>query len=925
MASSNPSVSQKRKQASDTSIFSSNTKRPAKRLKLSNARNILTQRSDKALNNGDLDVSAFVKAREFEIKAMHANMGASKSSLSTRAFQQLPINLRRRTASHNVKKVPKRLRARAAKEPTRVKMKDDNTPTVTSRRRKPTPHQRLRLEKAKHLQKLGLLTKKRREDYKKRKPSETDLGKVTSNGPRVPGIKKNTLRKPPRPPAKFRKRQIHKSWLPTHLFHAKRAHMTPPKEPLWRFAVPLTPTDKCYRATHRVTTSQGCIAWDMSYMATIGVDGTELSICGLLRSVGVDEKLLSGKRGAKWRSGTRWSETWIRERDKEKSWIAKVGLLWCLDADVPGSENNAKNYLDGGQPKRATGAVVQPERAVMEIQSSKQRRKAPRRKLWLRVHPSAFFQTWNEILKVSMMQRPMVTVEDLRFELGSVEIVGPESTQALIGVLHPVANTASPINNTTGTVSDDEWEDFETPAQIWRQLVAVTNPASLPANAILGFNISDPRLHHPPRTVQPLSVNNKGDTLLECISSWAPDRAQSSHDIFDRAKRLAASRQLPSQKAINRRKSEASPGSYPTSLPKDPQIPVLAMASRTTTANGQGSWIVLLPWDCVLPVWYSLMHYPLSSGGNPRFGGLQEKRQIAFEQAVPWFPADCPGTKAGFEWEIVEREKRRQEWEKRPKGKRIAWESVNLGNNRKGEIGRGWACDWEHLFQEPPPTSTSIENDTTAQESTEVPQPTTFGGVDAGTSSHQDPRPSMHHIINTHPNPSQVVNTSLSPVHIVLIGTGHPTYAARIYRLPTTDSNLRAKWLSLAHPSKSSHGPRPSIRKLDFSTKMAPHERSQNLAATLLAPGGVNARGDTTLPKAGDPSYPCVPDEIDLIGFVTTGNYHLGEGRYEAVGNVAVAKVVGDNVRGAKSDERNLCIVRESGQGLGRLARWRFI
>lgn len=95
----------------------SGSHRTPKRAKTSAARTILAQASDQALNqNGDLDVAAFVKAREFEIKAMEASMGSSKKSLSTRAFQQVPKDLRRRTASHNVKRVPKRLRARAAKE-----------------------------------------------------------------------------------------------------------------------------------------------------------------------------------------------------------------------------------------------------------------------------------------------------------------------------------------------------------------------------------------------------------------------------------------------------------------------------------------------------------------------------------------------------------------------------------------------------------------------------------------------------------------------------------------------------------------------------------------------------------------------------------------------------------------------------------------
>ena len=109
-----PASAQKRK--STISDPCSNT-RSAKRVKLLEARKILAERPDKALNvNGELNVAAFVKAREFEIQAMGKNMSESKKVLSTRAFQQVPKDMRRRTASHNVKRVPKRLRARAARE-----------------------------------------------------------------------------------------------------------------------------------------------------------------------------------------------------------------------------------------------------------------------------------------------------------------------------------------------------------------------------------------------------------------------------------------------------------------------------------------------------------------------------------------------------------------------------------------------------------------------------------------------------------------------------------------------------------------------------------------------------------------------------------------------------------------------------------------
>ena len=112
-----PPTSTKRKQPPSSPNQKSETQRAIKRVKISTARTILAQSTDKALSqNGELDVSAFVMAREYEIKAMEASMGFSKKSAATRAFQQVPRDLRRRAASHNAKRVPKRLRNRAQKE-----------------------------------------------------------------------------------------------------------------------------------------------------------------------------------------------------------------------------------------------------------------------------------------------------------------------------------------------------------------------------------------------------------------------------------------------------------------------------------------------------------------------------------------------------------------------------------------------------------------------------------------------------------------------------------------------------------------------------------------------------------------------------------------------------------------------------------------
>ncbi|KAL8948513.1 MAG: hypothetical protein Q9222_005303 [Ikaeria aurantiellina] len=905
-----------------------------KRAKLEQARSILTQTPGKALNqNGELDVAAFVKAREFEIRAMETSMGESKNALSSRAFQQVPNSLRRRTASHNVKKVPKRLRNRAARE-----MKEDNTPAAKSQRQKATTRMHLRLDTAKELQKLHARQKKKEASTSsEHQPDQKDVDKSAILSMPVPHLKKNTLSKPEKPPSKFRKRQKNKSWLPTHIYHAKRAHMTEPKHPLWRFAIPLSPTEKSFRKTHRAGSLRGCVAWDTSYTSTIGLEGVEASLLGLFRGLGIHEDALSGKNKSKWRRGTRFWHGWVRERDNEKRWIANVGIVWCIQS----------------------GPVEATQDPALEHNKNK-------RRCILRVHPSAFLQLWAEILKVAKMQRPPVMVEDLRFEIGSIKLTGPGSTEALVAALKPIIEIAEGLTKDVVT-------------KTWASLGSVTNPSSLPTNATLGFNIQDPRLNYPPRTIDQPQRESPDDELLQTLALWPPDSTETPSMIFDRTSRLTASRLLPSQKAINRRKGDAPPGEYPSSAPDDPKIPILLVASRSPTHGNQGSWTLLLPWKCVLPVWYYIMHYPLSTGGNPRFGGLDETRQIAFEQGIPWFPGDFPGTQAGWDWELMERAKRKADWEKRPKGKRVAWDSLDLGNGKKGEIGEGWACDWECFFD----LARASDADTTSDAVTKSPaakagekSKASKATSDSSEAAREvDPSLPVRHIplpysatLLTSLNPSAVPAHALTTIQLNLLSRGHLITCARIYRFPSSDLQLRTQWLALAssvthlrnQDSKNGNLRSNANQRRQVLSSLPRNEshplRTQQTALSLLSPLEFTDGKDGPI-QPGNPGYPCIPDKEDLIGFVTTGNFDMGQGRGSGIGCISIEKVrvnqrsaapaaADEIVRGesrTNQDEEDrrrieelekkpgkkllqkLCIVRNAGESVGRLARWELV
>jgi ribonuclease P/MRP protein subunit POP1 len=560
-------------------------------------------------------------------------------------------------------------------------MKEDNTPTVTARRRIPSAKQRLRLENAKRLKALNQHSKtvrQKKKEAKNKAAAKDPEGHISIS--HLPKIRKNNLSEPPTATSKFKKRQVHKTWLPTHLWHTKRAHMSKPSEPLWRMAIPISPTEKSYRPSHRASGGRGCIAWDTSYMSTIGCQGVEASLEGMLKAVGFHGEGWSGAKYQRWKKGTRFAEGWIFERDNKKEAVTPVAVIWCPHQSTIENNIEAPTAGDGpGQDKEAASAdnlsKTIPQKQI----------RPPNFHLIVRVHPSAFHQIWLLVLKTAKIQRPQVMVEDLRFDIGSIEITGPGSTEALLGVLKPVD-------------SDDSSESI--PGNIWRSLAGLTNPASLPSNCLLAFDICDPRLNHPPKQVEIPKDTESINALTEIMVSWPPDNNVTPGGIFSHKVRYVASKSLPSQKTINRRKALTPPGRPSTAKATDPRIPVLLLASRPPTGStaAQGTWIVLLPWKCVDAVWRSLLYYPLSSGGTPRFGGLDQKRQICFEHGEAFFPIDAAATEAGQAWEQTESAKRFDDWTRRPTSRRVVWETIELGNGRKGEHGRGWTCDWTYLL-----------------------------------------------------------------------------------------------------------------------------------------------------------------------------------------------------------------------------------
>ncbi|GAA97132.1 uncharacterized protein L969DRAFT_94124 [Mixia osmundae IAM 14324] len=206
--------------------------RDAKRAFLQNARKIQVQQPSRqgALDNNvsksseaalptSIDVERFLQSRAFEIGSWENAMRTSKNAVVQRAFQSLPRHLRRRAASHNARRLPARLRAKARSE-----IVKDKSKSHTIRKLRGFPFQKRR--------KLVFI-------------SRSDM---------------------------LAKRQKNGKWLETHVWHAKRMKMVE----RWGYKLAEKPTEKCFRAAYRATFSdQGCTVHDSSYFTHVSLQGSQ--------------------------------------------------------------------------------------------------------------------------------------------------------------------------------------------------------------------------------------------------------------------------------------------------------------------------------------------------------------------------------------------------------------------------------------------------------------------------------------------------------------------------------------------------------------------------------------------------------------------------------------------------------------------------
>ncbi|CAK9436291.1 uncharacterized protein LODBEIA_P08490 [Lodderomyces beijingensis] len=609
----------------------------SKKTRLYNSRTIKVQNSDPAFDKQDtkLQVPDFIQARKYEIDAFEQSQLKSKSALSTRCFQSLPRVMRRRAASHNVKRMPKRLRNKAIRE-----MNGAVPPAKRKSRGR-------RLYKWMQTQRILKAASKLRQDryevdpavksanvramFKKLAkgiPDDDDFqGKMCRRIENTTGAVDRTGvgKLHPAPPAaslKFRHRQREFVWLPTHVWHAKRFKMSK----VSGFQIPLTPTQKCFKLMSRQNRYRA-VCFDTSYYGTLTIECGSLSSATFLMSV-LSE--LTGK--------SKFPKLVLEGR---KSFVGM--LRW-----TPSVSSSDKGKGEGEQ-QFAPGVVY------MNIQENY---------ALIRVPVSVYVDLFRHLQ--SVVERAnngdgdsndkRVQLSDCRNSIGSITLSGPSSLRCLSRVFHFKDTLTQELKST------------------WASLASLRDNSIIPVGTTLSFKIYDPRLWNRPSKFPIRNNNDVFDTIISMNSNPPVDKESATSLVKCDLRKKSLVDQL-SVKDLGKIKS------HNTAFEKvsHSEIPIILVKTDCQV------WTVMLPWYWVQPLWLQLVKIP-----DLKPGGMKQHHQFQFEQMKPTFPHDFPWSRAGWIYNNVAGDVAQTKDSSKPKSQ----VSLQTSEDQFSQVFCAYRADW---------------------------------------------------------------------------------------------------------------------------------------------------------------------------------------------------------------------------------------
>lgn len=763
--------------------YKTDTKLNQRKNKLYNSRQIRTSNNDPAFKDGVLQVPEFLKARQFEIQELEKLQLRSKYSSSTRIFQSLPRVLRRRAASHNVKRVPRRMRLRALRE-MKLNQEANTGPGKPDRKSKvlgkdlyhlKMDKKYLRIVARLNLAKFGVdpskselnLRQKMKILTAKIKEIETQkLEKVLSTStPEQSKLIKariylnnslgsydnsalDTLLPKPRGGPKYHKRQKNFVWLPTHIWHTKRAHLIK----RWGFQIPLKPTQKCFKSTHRKSISEGALIMDTSYYGTLILQSSEQEDLDTLILKVTNNTFKGSKKLLE-------KFVYIESQDKTNKVVGKAQLF-----------------------------------AYSHDHESK---------IMIRLHPSIYEEFFTYLQNI---KSDKVTLVDCRYAIGSIDLVGPMSLLSLSQVLDP-----STMENDTNLAIGEKL----------KALSSLQDLNLMSVGTVVSLFVNDPRLTTKPVKVNPNKYKEDPLDLIVDLSHNGGVNPESIDSILSFDGRFESYKNQPTVKMLSLRRAKLLPGlNKLTKAKDDPSIPVLIFKKDPL------SYSVLLPWYWILPFWVQL-----NKISHLSIGGLKQFQQINFENSQLTYPNDYPFLIKGYIENFVNGNEGYQKWKSIQPGKRFNYSKLDLNNNDdifgKGEVGFPFSCDWNFLrllrlginkITNDQDSKFEVSNWSPNFQRKLVNLNDVYEFIKDLKSLQEEKLLHgdllLESPVELYSHASDETKLAIAPISFTLVSRGHPKDNARIYKIPESELS---KWLDTESSRKLNN-------KKDFSmSPQCPH------------------------------------------------------------------------------------------------------
>ncbi|KAL4402597.1 tRNA 5'-leader removal protein [Malassezia pachydermatis] len=563
------------------------------------------------------DVDEIVAARKAEILALHRAMKQARSATNTRAWQLLPRHLRRRAASHNVLRLPRRLRAKA-----RAELRASNTDAKT------------------------------RSAMRKRDPERTLRGYIRR-----------------RAALQARAARPGRRWLETHLWHAKRFRMTGDKgkgisdggEGRWGFCLAETPHQKSERTLWRKTSY--ALVHDHSYTSIVRITATAHRVSDATSRLQLFLYLAGIEKGWQpdWTTGAQRCDTVLLDRPRrgEKKTrtrattpflaaIAPVQVWWTPH--------------DQRHPRRDVHVFVHPA-AVVDVKQALAH--ALDALPLASAHTWPIAQRWTKHVNIQAQvlesapppslaagmlhsdqhtraPRTLLEMQDVPRHAGwnVFEVLGDRAAHILGGVLHVAPQAQA--------------HQAEMLRRVLYQDAAHALPSAwLPPGTALSCDIIDPRLTYPPK-------NTTCGTSVPMEAPWVRD----ARPVYADA-RFCSYTSLPrcTQAAIDQRRAQhrTEPASYDT-------CPILLFQRTWSAAPGSAplhGYTLLVPRGWGAAVWRSLVHTGAHVVGQAQW------RALHLHLGHPLFPDDWIGHAASLAAQDQAATRLHAHWAARPPAKRV--------------------------------------------------------------------------------------------------------------------------------------------------------------------------------------------------------------------------------------------------------------